>query len=139
MNENLKRRSMQSFRVAIYILIWLGICVAAMSFTLGNYFRGSIFVALSIVILWIVIDGRFLRILETRQTNPYPVLICSSFLLYLALENIWRDLNTDLFILGELHTFSLILYIEAVGLILLGAVLAVRLALLLRHWHQAKG
>ena len=140
MDEEYKHKSMQVFRTAIYVLIWWSLGTAALSFSLGRYVRGSIEIIVAVSLLYLVIDGRILNILEERQTNPYPVLISSAVVLYLTIEAVWTDFSSsDLYILGKLQIFSLISYIQAAGLILLGAFLAIRIAMLLRHWHQAKG
>jgi len=136
MNQN--TRTMRLLRITLIIFIWYGIGQVALSISIEHIVEAIIEFAITAIAIYILIDGRLLRILQERKVRAFflvPIYLLIGALIYDIIVTFQMN---DLFILDQLHVFGLITYIISSGLIILTAIMLWETIALTREYFILK-
>lgn len=111
------------FRIALVLLIWYGLGIAAFSFSIQNTIDGIIELVIVGIFTYILINGRIFLRLKDRKIPSAFLLVMYLFIAATVYLIIRGPQLIDLYVLDQLHYPGLIVYIRAAGLIIILAFL----------------
>lgn len=125
-------------RIALLLLIWYSIGIAASDFSLGDALLGIIPLVAAGLLAFALIDNRLVKRLEERSM-PGKSLIGIYGLMIILIYGGIRNLHlNDVFLLGELYLPGLIGAIQAIGTFILSAILLWETIALTRHHFASR-
>lgn len=137
MNTN-NKRVRKLFQITLVWLMWYGLGLAAVSFSIDKLVKGIIELIVVGILFVILFDGRLLRKLHERPI-PGRFLLGMYVIIFIGIEGVIRDFRlNDIYLLGELYVPGVIIYARSVGIIILTAILLWETIALTRQHFASK-
>jgi len=115
------------------ILIWFGLGTSVFSFSIGNVMAGAIELAIVLVLIGILVEGRLPRLLDGRPV-PAMAFLYGSILVLLLVYDAIRDLRiNDVTLLGSPYLPGIVSLVSDIGSLILAVALTWELVKL---WRQ---
>lgn len=137
--SDIKSLEVRVVRIALLLLIWYSIGIAASSFSLGNILLAMITLVATGLLVFVLINNRLVQKLKERPMPGRSLIGIYGLILILIYGGIRNLQLIEVFIFGELYLPGLIGIIQAIGTFILAAILLWETISLTHHHFASRG